>query len=529
MVIIQEHVDRPEGETADCEQENDRSIFSGRIEDDDDGELGYDEFGRSLKLLSWRPLDPAKLSPQQRTACQELFRRGDISWFLHPEQSRLCEWLDAKYRELAVICISRQFGKSIFCLAYAIAYCLANPRSTVLYIAPTKVQLGKFMTSKIQTVFAFLPDDCVPEQRGSHWQFPNGSIFRLDGISIGGGARVRGDTVDLVILDECRDMADLQTMIESHVSPMFTATDGRLIMISTPPDSPLHAFTEKYIKESQISGNFYSATYRQNPLLTTKRLRYLIDTQFPGGEENIVFRREYMADYRVADLSKRVVREWDEKANDLFFDNYSGPPNPVRPYTLMDYAHNDPAGILVGYYDSLQGCLIIEREWFKRGMNTDEVGAKIVEMEKELADRLPGAVEPIRVMDCDPSLSSDLFCRFNLRFEPAFKVPNSVAMLNRLRVAFTTNKVKIRRECPDLRFQLSAGVYNAKGTDYIRTARGGHLDLLDALKYGVLNMRWNELLRTEDVRKGLLWNEMDTRRSPFGHGTFRSGMFQRPV
>lgn len=56
--------------------------------------------------------------------------------------------------------------------------------------------------------------------------------------------------------------------------------------------------------------------------------------------------------------------------------------------------------------------------------------------------------------------------------------------------------------CTNLKFQLRTGVFNAKQTDYLGTERTGHLDLIDALKYVVLNLRWNELIRPDQPRGG---------------------------
>src|ERR1043165_5773823 len=88
-------------------------IFDGGDRGDDRGSASdVDEFGRSRRLLEWTPLDWAKMSQQKKLACQELLRRGNIEWLLHPEQKKLLDWIDQRRREIAVVCISRQFGKT---------------------------------------------------------------------------------------------------------------------------------------------------------------------------------------------------------------------------------------------------------------------------------------------------------------------------------------------------------------------------------------------------------------------------------
>ena len=53
-------------------------------------------------------------------------------------------------------------------------------------------------------------------------------------------------------------------------------------------------------------------------------------------------------------------------------------------------------------------------------------------------------------MDCDPSLMSDLYGMFGLKFEPAYKINSSIAMLSRLRVAVLEGKVRVHPDAPIL-------------------------------------------------------------------------------
>ena len=167
----------------------------------------------------------------------------------------------------------------------------------------------------------------------------------------------------------------------------------------------------------------------------------------------------------------------------------------MRRYIGLDFAHADPCGILGGYFDPMAGALVIAWEHFERHLNTSDVGRIITDIERKLE-----AVEgppSIRVMDCEPSLMSDLYGMFGLKFELAYKINSGTAMLNRLRIAVLEGKVRVHPRCVNLKFQLRTGVFNSKQTDYLRTERTGHLDLIGALKYMVLNLRWNELIRPD--------------------------------
>jgi hypothetical protein len=131
-------------------------------------------------------------------------------------------------------------------------------------------------------------------------------------------------------------------------------------------------------------------------------------------------------------------------------------------------------------------------------------------------------------MDIDPALMSDLWSMFGLRFEPANKVGSGVAMNSRLRVAFLEQRIKIHPNCVQLRYQLLTGIFNSKGTDYLRTERTGHLDLIDALKYINTNMRWSDIIIRGPAKEGLKQNEMYV--GPFRTtGSFKQNIIRRPT
>jgi hypothetical protein len=201
------------------------------------------------------------------------------------------------------------------------------------------------------------------------------------------------------------------------------------------------------------------------------------------------------------------------------------------PQACMDYAHSDPCGLLFGYFDWRETCLVIEDEHLERRMNTDDVAAKIREKEEPLFERLEGHRDPLRIMDIDPSLMADLRNRHGLRFEPANKTPSDTMMLNRLRVAIIEGRVRVHPRCGQLRHQLVHGVFNKKFTDYQRTEKGGHLDLIDALKYGVLNVRWSELPHMRNQRVTVGPGQIFVGGNPFNQSgqSFSEGVLQRPV
>ena len=97
------------------------------------------------------------------------------------------------------------------------------------------------------------------------------SPLRLDGVSIGRGVRIHGDAVHLAIIDECRDIAELEQLIASHIAPMFTTTNGKLVMISTAPSC------------RRIRSPISSSAKRSSATTSIRRPTYRIRCSAPSG------------------------------------------------------------------------------------------------------------------------------------------------------------------------------------------------------------------------------------------------------
>jgi hypothetical protein len=96
-----------------------------------------------------------------------------------------------------------------------------------------------------------------------------------------------------------------------------------------------------------------------------------------------------------------------------------------------------------------------------------------------------------------------------------------------LRVAIADGRVRVHSRCVQLRQQLDTGVYSKNDADYVRTDQTGHLDLIDALKYGVLNCWWKELLMSDKIMEP--GPDQIVQDSPFARPTgFAAYVLNRP-
>src|SRR5690606_32964085 len=100
----------------------------------------------------------------------------------------------------------------------------------------------------------------------------------------------------------------------------------KLVLISTPPESPAHPFVE-FIGRAQKENSYVHFTIFDNPMLSKEQIDDIIN-EYEGGTNNIDFRREYMAEV-IIDERRALVPEWK--------DSYIG--EPERDHELDRFWH----------------------------------------------------------------------------------------------------------------------------------------------------------------------------------------------
>lgn len=428
----------------------------------------------------WQRFSPNKLSKAQRILTQSLFARGELRFLLHPGQLRIWNDMDANGHITQVICVARQWGKRHMLVTKAVSHAIQHPGSSIHYGAPTKEQVEKIVVPKLNEILKFAPDDLQPHKKEDTWTFANGSEIVIVGTNVNKGNRLRGLSSDLTILDEVRDIPNLRDLLESIIKPMFTTTDGMLIMASTPPDSPSHDFVAVFVDEAIQGGYFHHGTYKDNPLITERQMRTYNEKEgIKEGSDR--FKREHLADYTVTDANNRVIKSFDSDENKAFFETWN-PPRKMRPYVRIDVGSRDKTAIIFGLYDWANGVLVMLEEAMLSNPTTDDIAKVILEKEQTVWKRWPDHEEPTRISDIDPRLMMDLRKGHNLKVG-AVRNKNVDAMINRFTVNLQNGKIRIDPKCHNLIFQIKTGVWNSKRLDYERSEKGGHLDALDAALY----------------------------------------------
>lgn len=426
----------------------------------------------------------------------ELIRRGIFcEWLLHPEQKEVYH-LTVELREQGetdpiVGAWSRKGGKTFTSMAIAFEFCNKIPNFQVFAFAPKKDQINRFLTPIAKELTALFPKDKQPTRKYSKWEFPNGSVIELLGADYQDGDTARGAFADMIIIDEAGFLTvSLEYLYKSIVLPMIQHTNGQVIILSTMPKSRDHEYIkylEAAIEEKRgFKKNIYQLTqYNTNP----KKIERIIKAC--GGKDSHAFRREYMCE-AITDPEFQIIPEFDINLHAKTIDDLPTRPTHYQSYTVIDFGFKHYTGVIFGYYNFEEGMVIAERELLMRGKSTKELADAIKKNEEELwGDHIRATgVKPYRIGDNNSQLCHDLSKDHNLTVM-AVKKKSLQAMVGALRANINT-RYNISPDCVKLRNQLENGIWNDDRTKFEETGDGGHSDLIAALIYLNLSVKWHK-------------------------------------
>jgi hypothetical protein len=195
-----------------------------------------------------------------------------------------------------VVCSGRQIGKTTMAAAKAIHYATMNPNTTTLIISKALRQ-SMWMFDKIRdmlyanTALRLL----IKIRHGTtrtKIEFKQPINSKIIALPPGNeGETIRGLTANLLIVDEANFIKP--QIITSVLMPMITATDGTLIMIST-PEYAEHPFMQAFTHASEWGYTRYRFPSSIAPIPTPEaRQKFLQEQQQQIPEEE--YQREYLA------------------------------------------------------------------------------------------------------------------------------------------------------------------------------------------------------------------------------------------
>lgn len=426
-------------------------------------------------------IDLFKIAPEKLK--KELWYRGNLRFMLHAAQKTIDDIYKKCPYQLFVGNCSRQFGKSYWAVTKSIEQAIKKPKSQIRYGAAFHTDLVEFIIPAFEKIM----EDCPSSLKGkfnkskSRYVFPNGSVIKLVGLDKNPDG-LRGNSLDLIILDECGFVSNLDYLYKSVIIPAtMHRPEARVIMISTPPATPAHEFVD-YCQKAELEGGYAKFTIYDNPMINQETIERLIRES--GGVHTTTWRREYLCEF-VTEDDLKIIPEWDDKyieniERDEYFQYY-------HRYSCMDMGRKDHTALCFGYYDFKKAALIIEDEikMYGPSWTTETLKHDVLTKETELWKD----IKPYRRIadNNNPHLIIDLGSIHDLWFIETTK-ESLEAMVNEVRMFVKEGRLIVNPKCKLLIGCLKYGVWDEKRKEFSRSKVYGHFDHLAALIYLVRNL-----------------------------------------
>lgn len=417
-----------------------------------------------------------------RSDSDRAWYRGDLSYKLHAGQLLIDAKLKSAPGQLFVGNIARQFGKSYWAVSKAIEKALTTPRGRIKYGTAFLTDLEEFILPTFLAVLEDCPNELRPvyKVQGSKWVFPStGAEIKLVGLDKKPNG-LRGNVIDLIILDECGFINNLGELFRNVIIPATThRPDCKIIMISTPPSTPAHPFSVDFIPLADSQDSYVKLTIHQNPMLKKQDIDRLAEAL--GGYLSVAFRRECLCEL-IIDTSIAILPEWLDVAAHTVVK-----PAPLPPFfkalVSIDLALNDNLGVVFGYWDFPRAKAVVQAELLLNGVNSKQLVEACLEVEKRLWGE---DVTPMRWADGSLYSLNDIAAIHHYSVAPV-KKDHVEAQVNDLRLQLQGKRVEIWDTCKQTIHQCGSGIWNKSKTEFARSG-SNHQDLLAALIYFVRHL-----------------------------------------
>ncbi len=410
---------------------------------------------------------------------------------MHPGQKVLNEMYERMPGSVLVFNISRQYGKTFFLVVKCIAQAIKHPGSRIRIGAPFETDLAEFIEPAFEAALGTCPLRLRPKynQQKKRYVFPKvgykQSTIKLVGLDRKPNG-LRGNTIDLIGLDEAGFINRLGYLYDSVIVPLTThRPNARIIFQSTPPESPDHEFWD-FVDRAKLENSYAEFTIDENPMLGPEDVQRL--ERKLGGRETSAFQREYLCK-RIVETERAIIPEWREEY-EIDWDPREDPTiDPLykfwHKYEFLDIGVQiDKTICLFGYYNFQEARLYIMHEVDVSGSKTttDLIYKSITGKEKEI-----GFTDVYRRVadNSHPLLLNDLSEK-GLGFGATDK-QKLHEMVGEVRVWVKSGRIRIHKRCKQAIGCMRSGIWDAHRKEFERSKVLGHYDAVAALIYGVRN------------------------------------------
>lgn len=435
--------------------------------------------------------DYQEILPSWDEIVAESWRIGDLSFQLKKTQLEIINWWNNDVDAILTIVHARRgFGKTWLLLTDAFSTMAKNPGCRLVYAAPSREMAKSIVVPTAHLLIPKnLPNEVRPVWAASEHAFihPNGGRCVIEGADDDRGDHLRGPFAHKVYMDEVAFWRHCDYVYRSVLYPQVERTGGRMIGVSTSPESTQHEFATILIPEAKAEDAYVRVSLDDDYTVTDEH-KMKIASQFSptrdaeDGRKSTQFRREYGCEL-VTESERAVLPEFNIELH----VKQSKRPEFYDGYTVLDLGMTDLTHCLFAYYDFERATIVVENEVVRQYVTVSQLAPEIYETEKRLWGKQPR----IRIADAQPislaefsrqhALQPDLVPK-EMRFAAAAN-RDPEALINRCRSLLAAGRIEVRPECKELISQCLGGLWNERRTDFERIPRLGHLDGVMALVY----------------------------------------------
>lgn len=430
---------------------------------------------------------------------RELWRRGVLSWLLRPHQLVIYRQAMAmidSHREAYLNC-ARKLGKSTIGIIYAFERALQSPGVDVPVIGPTQKQVEMYLLPIVALLTAKAPAEYRPvwhDQKKYYWLPSSKSRVHICGTDNRRYENLRGPQYPDAVIDEAGSCDALRYVLQDIINPAGSRCQGRKLILSTPPVSPVHDLVTLW-DESKARGTYLHYTIDHDPTVSDDEKRILFAEA--GGADSTSVQREYYGRI-VTESTRAVLPEMDDVAVADIVKEW-----PLPEYVVLSGALDPGAGTrhwtgyLTGYYDCRAGLYVVDAELLLKGQTTQALADEI----KRLEFALYGGRPVNRWSDTEMQVIRDLYGIYNLAIMPTQK-DSKASVIQFVRELIKSRRIVIHSRCVELVRQMQSVIYKPDRNNWEESASCGHFDLVAALLYLVRNIdvHTNPYPELSDVR-----------------------------
>lgn len=381
---------------------------------------------------------------------------------------------------------TRRLGKSSELLATFTEHCQQTPGWRAGFFAPVKDGLKDYIEPIIEETYKDCPAHIRPIFNESRLmiEFSNGSVIVFRGSNNKQHRVRRGQEFHEVGVDECRDVDELDVLIDSVLMPSLFDKGGHMYMSSSPADTRSHPLY-RYRQQAETGGWLIKITIwdanRMDPLVyPMARIQEWQRETLQSVDGQDKWEREYECKW-VVNKSRAAVPEWSaafiqETPRDPYYQFY-------QHYVAIDWGYRDFTAIGFATYLWRPAKLQVEGELAFSGqeVRSDRVAAAIAQH----AHKLWGSEWDARMVSdsADPILINELNAHPGMSFVPVQKEHTLEAMLNQFRVLVSQGKVVVSMKCPLTLHCLANAIWDQQRKKLDQDVFARHFDHLMQLVY----------------------------------------------